>query len=136
MRRYRVHVVDDEPLIRDAASSLIAVLGHEPILWESGEQFLERARPLADECILLDVRLGGINGLEVLARLRELSVASPVVVMTGQAERWMEPAFLEHGATWLLDKPFSLGDLDRALTIAEAAGGRLAAVREPRRAEG
>jgi FixJ family two-component response regulator len=128
-RGYRVHVVDDEPLIRDAASSLIAVLGHDPVLWESGESFLAHARPLADECILLDVRLGGIDGLEVLGKLRDSGVTTPVVVMTGQSERWMEPAFLDHGATWLLDKPFSLGDLDHALTIAEAAGARRAAER-------
>jgi hypothetical protein len=50
-------------------------------------------------------------------------------MMTEPGERWLEAEFLQRGAVWLLDKPFSLADLKRALTIAETAAARIAAMR-------
>ena len=123
---YSVHVVDADATVRDSTAALLTLLGHEPVLWESGGQFLARANPRPHECILLDVRMSGMGGIEVLGRLGAWGITTPVVMMTEPAERWLEKEFLDRGAVWLLDKPFSLGDLKRALAIAETASERLA----------
>lgn len=126
---YAVHVVDADATVRDSTAALLTLLGHEPVLWESGGQFLARANPRPHECILLDVRLSGMGGIEVLGRLGAWGITTPVVMMTGEGQRWLEAEFLERGAVWVLDKPFALGDLKRALTIAETAAARLAMLR-------
>ena len=124
-----VHVVDADAHVRDSAAALLTLLGHEPLLWESGGQFLARANPRPGECILLDVKLAGLGGIEVLARLAAWGIATPVVVMTDAGERRLEAEILNRGAVWLLDKPFSLGDLRRALIVAETAAARIAGQR-------
>ncbi|MEZ0244217.1 MAG: response regulator transcription factor [Sphingomonas sp.] len=129
MTGYCVHVVDADATVRDTTAALLTLLGHEPVLWESGGQFLARSNPRAGECILLDVRLAGMGGIEVLGRLGAWGVTTPVVMMTAPGERWLEAEILERGAVWLLDKPFSLADLKRALTIAETAAARIAGMR-------
>lgn len=129
MAGHIVHVVDADSHVRDSAAALLTVLGHEPMLWESGGQFLARANPRPDECILLDVRLAGLGGIEVLGRLGAWGVTTPVVIMADAGERWIESEVLGRGAVWVLDKPFSLADLKRALTIAETAAARLAGQR-------
>jgi two-component system response regulator DctR len=121
-----VHVVDCDANVRDSTAALLTLLGHEPVLWESGGQFLARANPRPGECILLDVRMSGMGGIEVLGRLSAWGVITPVVMMTEPGERWLESEFLDRGAVWLLDKPFTLGDLKRALAVAEAAAARIA----------
>jgi two-component system response regulator DctR len=126
MAGYCVHVVDADATVRDSTAALLTLLGHEPLLWESGGQFLARSNPRPSECILLDVRLSGMGGIEVLGRLGAWGITTPVVMMTGEGERWLETEFLQRGAVWLLDKPFSLADLKRALTIAETAAARIA----------
>ncbi|MCW3848778.1 response regulator [Sphingomonas sp. LB-2] len=136
MAGHIVHVVDGDAAVRDSAAALLTLLGHEPMLWESGGQFLARANPRPGECILLDVRMSGIGGIEVLGRLTAWGIVTPVVMMTEPGERWLESEFMERGAVWLLDKPFTLGDLKRALAIAEAAAARIACQRagiEPQR---
>lgn len=124
-----VHVVDADGHVRDTAAALLTLIGHEPLLWESGGQFLARANPRPEECILLDVKLAGLGGIEVLGRLGAWGIKTPVVVMTDAGERRLEAEILERGAVWLLDKPFHLADLKRALAIAETATARLAARR-------
>ena len=126
---YSVHIVDDDATVRDSTAALLAVLGHDAILWDSGEQFLARSNPQPNEVILLDDRMGGMDGLEVLCRLNAWGVTTPLVVMTERTEREIEAEYLARGATWLLDKPFNLADLRRALTIAETAASRLACLR-------
>lgn len=136
MTGYIVHVVDDDATVRDSAAALLTLLGHEPVLWSSSGQFLARANPRPGECILLDARLTGMGGIEVIGRLAAWGVTTPVVVMADKDKHWVEAEFLERGAVWLLDKPFTLADLKRALTIAETAAARVACVRagiEPQR---
>jgi len=129
MAGYTVHVVDSDPHLRDTAAALLTLLGHEPLLWESGGQFLARANPKPSECVLLDVKLAGLGGIEVMARLAAWGITTPVVIMTDADNRWAESEILGRGAVWLLDKPFKLADLRRALTIAETAAARLAGQR-------
>lgn len=126
MTGHIVHVVDGDASVRDSAAALLTALGHEPVLWESGGQFLARANPRPGECILLDVRMSGMGGIEVLGRLGAWGITTPVVMMTAESERWLESEFIERGAVWLLDKPFTLADLKRALAIAETAAARTA----------
>jgi len=129
MDGYNVHVVDGDLHLRDTAAALLTLIGHEPVLWESSGQFLARANPRPGECILLDVKLAGLGGIEVLDRLRAWGIATPVVIMTDANAPRRESELLDRGAVWLLDKPFRLADLRRALTIAENAAARVAASR-------
>lgn len=136
MADYPVHVVDADAGVRDIAAALLTLMGHEPVLWESGGQFLARANPRPNECILLDVRLSGMGGIEVLGRMRAWGIKTPVVMLATEGERWVADEFMARGAVWLLQKPFGLADLKQALTIAETAVEKTAdrAAPEPRRA--
>lgn len=122
----QIHVVDDEPAIRDALSWLFASRGVAVTGWSSGEALLD-ALPLAGPgCIILDVRMEGLSGPEVFARLQAAGADMPVIFLTGHAEVPVAVQALKDGAHDFVEKPFNDNQIvDRALAAAAAHARRL-----------
>jgi len=101
-----VHVVDDDAAIRDSLDWLFRSRGLTVRAWESGEAFLAAWTPETRGCVVLDVRMGGMSGLDVLDRLEELGSVLPVVVLTGHGDVPVAVQSLKKGAVDFLEKPF------------------------------
>ncbi len=132
-----VHVVDDDPAVRDSLVFLFRMRGFEVVAWESGEAFLDGMAAGLRGCILLDVRLGGMSGLEVLDRLEETGSHLPVIMLTGHGDVPVAVHALKKGAVDFVEKPFEAEDLvDRvgqALDLERRRHGAVSATREVER---
>lgn len=106
-----VHVVDDDASMRDALEYLLASVKLETRTYAMARDFL--ASKLTDRpgCIVLDIRLPDMNGLDFYARLTELGVALPVVMMTGYGNIPMSVRAMKRGAVDFLPKPFEEQDM-------------------------
>jgi two-component system response regulator DctR len=102
-----VHIVDDDPAIRDSLAWLFRSRGIATAEWPSGEAFLGAGGIGGCACILLDIRMDGISGLEVLDRLRGLGRRQPVIFLTGHADVPMAVEALKKGAFDFVEKPFN-----------------------------
>jgi len=120
-----VHVVDDDAAIRDSLDWLFRSRGLGVRLWDSGEAFLAAWTPATRGCVVLDVRMSGMTGLDVLDRLEELGSALPVVVLTGHGDVPVAVQSLKKGAVDFLEKPFDGADLvDRVAAALELEARR------------
>jgi two-component system response regulator FixJ len=93
-----VHVVDDDLAVRQSLAFLLASDGLPVRLYETATAFLDRVEDFSNGCILTDVRMPGIDGLEFLRRLRLRGSLIPVVVMTGHADVPMAVEAMKEGA--------------------------------------
>lgn len=110
-----VHLVDDDEAIRRSASFMLRTSGYLVKTYASGVEFLESASEAAPGCILLDVRMPEMDGLEVQAALKERGVLLPVVVMTGHGDISTAVEAMKLGAVDFIEKPFEKAVLLRAL---------------------
>lgn len=106
-----VHVVDDDPAIRDSLAWLFGARGLPVRTWESGEAFLAGLSASTRGCVLLDLRMGGLSGLDVLDRLEAQGSILPVIVLTGHGDVPLAVQSLKKGAVDFVEKPFDSGDL-------------------------
>jgi two-component system, LuxR family, response regulator DctR len=115
------HVVDDDAAIRDALSWLFRSRGVGAQAWESGEAFLA-ARPEAmSGCVVLDVRMGGMSGVEVHDQLLARGCSMPVIFLTGHGDVPLAVGALKKGAFEFFEKPFNDNQLvDRVLDAMRA----------------
>ncbi|MEN5252535.1 response regulator [Alcaligenes aquatilis] len=113
-----VHIVDDDPAIRDALSWLFATRQVNTERWECGEAFLNAFGPETQGCILLDIRMDGLSGLEVFEQLRQRQSCLPVIFLTGHGDLPLAVTALKQGAADFIEKPFNDNDLvDRVLEV-------------------
>jgi two-component system response regulator DctR len=105
------HLVDDDAAIRDALSWLLRSRGVAVREWESGEAFLAGAGAAARGCIVLDIRMEGITGVEVHDQLVAAGCATPVLFLTGHGDVPMAVAALKKGAFDFVEKPFNDNEL-------------------------
>ncbi len=101
-----VHVVDDDVAVRKSLAFLLASEGIPVRLHESATGFLGDAPGIEAGCIVTDVRMPGIDGIELIRRLKERGIALPVIVMTGHADVPMAVEAMKEGAVEFLEKPF------------------------------
>lgn len=101
-----VHVVDDDPAVRDSLAFLLDTAGFVSRLYESAPALLEEADGLAPGCIITDVRMPEMNGLEMVRRLSDLGVRHPVIVMTGHADVPLAIEAVRAGVKDFIEKPF------------------------------
>lgn len=101
-----VYVVDDDAQTCRAVAELVHTFGHQVRLFESPNEFLENVDDTRPGCVVLDIRLPGLDGLEVHQRLLQRGIALPVVVLTGYADTSTTVRSLRNGAVTVLDKPF------------------------------
>ena len=116
-----VHIVDDDALLRSAISSLLRSVGLAVADYASVAQFLAQPRAEVVSCLLLDVRLQGISGLDFQAELNRDGVHLPVIFMTGHGDIPMSVRAMKAGALDFLAKPFRDQDLLDAVNLALAA---------------
>ncbi|HEY8553615.1 MAG TPA: response regulator [Burkholderiales bacterium] len=110
------YIVDDDAAIRDALLWLLRSRAVPARAWDSAEAFLADYRPDMAGCLLLDVRMEGMSGLELLERLRAQGSRLPIIILTGHGDVPMAVAALKGGAHDFIEKPFDDNDLvDRVL---------------------
>ncbi|WP_326914376.1 response regulator transcription factor [Sphingopyxis chilensis] len=119
-----VHIVDDEDAIRRSASFMLKTSGYSVQTWASGAAFLKEVRHAPEGCVLLDVRMPEMDGLEVQQALLDRGVTMPVIVLTGHADVSIAVRAMKAGAVDFLEKPFEKVVLIAAI---EAAFDRIAA---------
>ena len=115
MQRYPVHVIDDDPEIVRSLCFLLRAEGFTCQSNESAEEFLEELPERDPGPILLDLRLGGMSGLELQEELNARKCRMPVVVLTGHGDVENAVAAMKKGAVDFIQKPFAKGDLLEAL---------------------
>lgn len=113
-----VFVVDDDPSVRDALEGLIRSTGWRAETFASAQDFLERPRAEAPGCLVLDVRLPGLSGLELQQRMVEVGVEIPIIFITGHGDVPTSVRAMKAGAIEFLIKPF--GDRDLLDAIQQA----------------
>lgn len=112
-----VFVIEDEPSVRQAVCTLAESMGLRTQEFESAEQFLEGFDRNAVGCIVADIRLRGLSGVELLEKLGETDRRRPMVIITGYATTPTVVRAMRHGAVTVLDKPFDTNDLWEAIQI-------------------
>jgi len=120
-----VHLVDDDASVRAAVEDLLASVGLDTRSYASAVDFLERARLDAPGCLVLDVRMPGMNGLDLQQELQRRGLALPIIFITGHGDIPMSVRAMKQGALEFLTKPFRDQDLldaiDQALRKAQDA---------------
>jgi FixJ family two-component response regulator len=101
-----VFVVDDDPSVRRATERLLKTAGIRVTTFASAMEFLESGRPDCPACLVLDVRLPGLSGLDLQRELSERHVQIPIVFVTGHADVPMSVQAMKSGAVEFLTKPF------------------------------
>ena len=101
-----VFVVDDDQSIRDALQSLLHTVGLEVRVFQSTQQFLQSERPDAPGCLVLDVRLPGVSGLDFQSELIKSNIHYPIVFISGHGDIPMAVEAVHKGALDFLVKPF------------------------------
>jgi two-component system response regulator FixJ len=117
-----VHVVDDDGAVRRSVAFMLKTSGHEVQSYDSGVELIKRAGTLEDGCILLDIRMPGMDGLEVQQALHDKGVALPVIIMTGHGDVGLAVKAMKAGAVDFIEKPFAKETL---LSSLEEGFGRL-----------
>lgn len=114
-----IYLVDDEEAIRRSASFMLKTAGLKVETFNSGVDFLRHARELEPGCILLDIRMPGMDGLEVQEALVERGIPMPVIIMTGHGDINSAVRAMKSGAVDFLEKPFEKTTLLAAIEQAQ-----------------
>ncbi|HET8535299.1 MAG TPA: response regulator FixJ [Sphingomicrobium sp.] len=110
-----VHLVDDDEAIRRSVGFMLKTSAFQVRTYESGVEFLKSASSLESGCVLLDVRMPGMDGLEVLSALRAKGVLLPVIIMTGHGDVSLAVQAMKAGALDFIEKPFEKAVLISAI---------------------
>ena len=105
------HIIDDDEAIRDALEWLFKTRGVSCRTWSSGESFLDAWQPHWRGCIVLDIRMQGMSGLECFDTLLARGCQLPVIFITGHGDVPMAVSALKKGAFHFIEKPFNDHDL-------------------------
>jgi FixJ family two-component response regulator len=131
-----VFVVDDDVSVREALESLIRFAGWRPETFESGQKFLSRPRVLVPSCLILDVALPGLNGLDLQKLVAVDRKDMPIIFITGHGDIPTTVEAMKGGAVEFLTKPFGddvlRGAIERALERSKTALREETEVRELR----
>jgi FixJ family two-component response regulator len=126
-----VHVVDDDEAICSALNALFQSVGYETLTFASPDEFLQSGRAQAPGCLVLDIRLPRINGLDFHEHLVDIGGDMPVIFMTGHGDIQMSVRGMKAGAVDFLPKPFREQDM---LDAVANAMSRDASARNARKA--
>jgi two-component system, LuxR family, response regulator FixJ len=139
-----VHIVDDEEAVRNSLAFLLSTSGFAVRTHQTATAFLEVAGDIRNGCLITDLRMPDINGVELLARLRDQGTMLPAIVITGHGDVQMAVDAMKNGALDFIEKPFAddvlIASIQRAVEIAaskvkneaaiEATRARLASLSE------
>ena len=126
-----VYVIDDDVALRDALSSLFRSVGLHVELFGSASEFLKKKLPDIPSCLVLDIRLPGVSGLDFQAQLAKSNILMPIIFITGHGDVPMSVRAMKAGAIDFLSKPFRDQDmLDAVFSALEAARKQLETKRD------
>jgi two-component system response regulator FixJ len=114
----KVYVIDDDDAMRDSLSFLLESAGFDVTLFDSALNFLDASAELEFGCVVSDVRMPGLDGIELLKRMKIQHGAFPIVIMTGHGDVPLAVEAMKLGALDFLEKPF---EDDRLITTIEMA---------------
>lgn len=106
-----VFVIDDDGPARDSVCLLVRSMGIRAMAFESAEEFFKGFDPDCAGCVITDVRMPGLSGVELQEALLDESIGIPVIVLTGYASTALTVRAMKNGAVTLLDKPYQDNDL-------------------------
>jgi two-component system, LuxR family, response regulator FixJ len=121
--RGKVYVIDDDDAMRDSLDFLLGSAGFQVAIFESAHDFLDILSSIEFGCVVSDVRMPGIDGIELLKRVKASTSLFPVVIMTGHGDVPLAVEAMKLGAADFVEKPFEddrlIGMIDAALRQAE-----------------
>ncbi len=117
-----IHVIDDDDAVRDSIQMFLANEGLEVRTYPSADAFIAVLDSAPPGCVVTDVRMPGMSGMELLAEIARLRLAMPVIVVTGHADVPLAVRAMKSGAVDLLEKPFKAADLIDAVSRALEVG--------------
>src|SRR5437899_9628833 len=106
-----VFVLDDDDAVRASIQGMLSSVGLQSETFATREEFLRRKRPEAPSCLVLDVRLPGVNGLDLQRELADAGIRIPIIFITGHGDIPMTVKAMKSGAVEFLTKPFKDQDL-------------------------
>lgn len=121
-----IAVVDDDPSVRKALARLLSVFGYRVELFASAEAFLDAAPASKAMCLLVDIKLGAMSGLDLARKLSADGFEFPIVFMTGSEKNVVRLQCLDFGCVAFLQKPIPEAHLMDAVAKAIGAGRPLA----------
>ena len=104
----RISIVDDDDTVRAATESLVRSLGFEARTFASAESFLQSSSPRETRCLILDVQMPNMSGIELQQRLSELGFEIPIIFITAYPDEAVRQRAMEAGAVAFLLKPFEV----------------------------
>lgn len=120
-----IYIVDDDEAVRDSLSILIESAGYDVKAFDLALAALDRCRVQRPDCILSDVRMPGMDGIEFQEKLTENGIDAPVVIMTGHGDVRLAVRAMKAGALDFVEKPFDdqaiLGSIDEAISKSRAS---------------
>jgi two-component system response regulator FixJ len=122
MARETVYIVDDDAAVRDSMAQLLGMHGYETHQYADAAGYLDEAERLAPGCVLLDIRMPGMNGMELQDELRRRGRDEPIVFITGHGDIGLAVKAMKAGATDFLQKPCDEEELVYA--VRDALAGR------------
>ncbi len=116
-----IFIVDDDPAMRDSLSWLIETIGYPVELFSSAQDFLDSYRDDAPGCLILDVRLPGMSGLQLQQKMNKENIILPIIIISGHGDVPMAVKAMQQGAQVFLEKPFRdqelLDNIQEALEV-------------------
>jgi len=119
--KHIVAAVDDDYRVRESIESLVASAGHTPLVFASSEEFLRSGAPESAICLITDVRMPGMDGLELQRLVKLRNPHLPVIFITAHYDDEIRQRALSQGAAGFLFKPFDASDLLSAIELALSA---------------
>jgi FixJ family two-component response regulator len=129
--RLAISVIDDDAPVLRATIALLRALGHEPLGFDSAASFLSQYGARRDDCIVADIHMPGMTGIELRRILRARGDATPLVLVTGAARPHLGRQALQAGVVDILKKPFGADALLHAILHAVATTSPLASSASP-----
>jgi FixJ family two-component response regulator len=113
-----VAAVDDDFRVRESLESLLESAGYAPVVFSSAEDFLESGTLAAAACVITDVRMPGMDGIELQRRIRLERAALPVILISARHDPEIRQTAIDEGAVDVLYKPFDAADLLKVIQSA------------------
>ena len=126
-----IHVIDDDAAMRDSLAFLLDVNGFAPKVYETADAFLDGINLASLACVISDIRMPGMNGIELVRKLKGAGSSCPVILITGHGDVALAVEAMKAGAADFIEKPFDdaalLGAIRAALQALQPAQGDNAA---------
>jgi FixJ family two-component response regulator len=113
-----ISIIDDDALARDGMRELVESLGYRTVTFNSAEDFLESSVIAETTCVITDLRMSGLSGLELQETLRSRGCRTPVILITAFPNERLRNRARDGGAVGFLSKPFDEGSLIKCLAAA------------------